>query len=255
MAQAAGIDPDEAVRIAQHRKFRAFLLRARARPIRDSFQLSNDNWKKYGDPNGSITDAAANTAAWIKMRADNVKDLEGKLGRSSTPSERYLAHQQGPAGAAALIQNPDAPAADTLSTFYQSPSDPTGLKTAGLAITGNGGQPGMTGGQFAQHWQNMYNGTPTTVANVDGVGAGGNGTMAVTPDAPAANTAAVTPLLASLAKSQQQRNINSAMAQSQGLLAMGQSQQPAMVPNVPMLQQHRGTPTPLPTFLPSILRS
>ena len=49
------------------------------------------------------------------------RDLEGKLGRPSTASERYLAHQQGPAGAAALLQNPDAPAADTYPRHSTSP--------------------------------------------------------------------------------------------------------------------------------------
>ena len=252
-AQAAGIDPDEAVRIAQIESS-GIPTAGVGTSHQGLFQLSNDNWKKYGDPNASPTDAAANTAAWIKMRADNVRDLESKLGRPSTAPERYLAHQQGPAGAAALLQNPDAPAADTLSTFYQSPSDPTGTKTATLAITGNGGSRDMTGGQFAQHWQNMYNGTPTTVTNVDGVGAGGNGTMAPTPDAPVSPAPAGLPpaLLASLAQAQKQKALATAMAQSQGLLAAGAPQQQAPQQQVPMLQQHRGRATPLPSLVPTL---
>ena len=89
---------------------------------------------------------------------------------------------------------------------------------------------------------------------IDGVGAGGNGQMAVTPpppdmtaDAgvgvnvlPGANTA--TAGLLALAR---QKALAGTMAQSQGLLAQGAPQQQAQQQQVPMLQQHRGRATRL----------
>ncbi len=73
------------------------------------------------------------------------------LGRPATGAELYLAHQQGPQGAAALLHNPTANAVSVLTPLYGSAAK------AQAAITQNGGTPDMTAGQFANMWESKYN--------------------------------------------------------------------------------------------------
>lgn len=70
--------------------------------------------------------------------------------KNNTASKAYLAHQQGVAGAAALLKaDPNAKASDVLAPFYK---DGVNVK----AITGNGGTADMTAGQFADMWKGRY---------------------------------------------------------------------------------------------------
>jgi hypothetical protein len=68
-------------------------------------------------------------------------NLEQRLGRPATNAEVYLAHQQGAAGAAALINNPDTPA---------------GQVTRSINISNNQGDPNATAGDFVKHWGERY---------------------------------------------------------------------------------------------------
>ncbi|MEL6093374.1 transglycosylase SLT domain-containing protein [Bartonella schoenbuchensis] len=82
--------------------------------------------------------------AMARLTKDNIRYLQTALGRSPSEAELYLAHQQGPAGAARLIKNPDAPASQLLSS---------------QAIALNGGRPGATAGDFMNHVYQLYNRT------------------------------------------------------------------------------------------------
>ncbi|MEL6088456.1 transglycosylase SLT domain-containing protein [Bartonella schoenbuchensis] len=82
--------------------------------------------------------------AMARFTKDNIRYLQTALGRAPSEAELYLAHQQGPAGAARLIKNPDAPASQLLSA---------------QAIALNGGRPGATAGDFMNHVYQQYNRT------------------------------------------------------------------------------------------------
>lgn len=99
------------------------------------FQFIDSTARQYGlqdrfDP-AQATDAAA------RLARDNADRLRNALGRDPTAGELYLAHQQGGGGAARLLANPSARAADIVGA---------------RAVTLNGGTPDMTAGQFAQRW-------------------------------------------------------------------------------------------------------
>lgn len=85
-----------------------------------------------------------------RFRADNAAVLTGALGRSPTEPEEYLAHQQGAGGASALLRNPDRPAIEVLAEARKSRS------VAAKAIVDNGGNLGMTAGDFAQQQMNRF---------------------------------------------------------------------------------------------------
>ncbi len=78
-----------------------------------------------------------------KLAADNRPVLAAALGRDPTDAELYLAHQQGAAGAAKLIANPDARAGDLVGD---------------AAIRANGGNPNAPAWVFTNMWIGKFNG-------------------------------------------------------------------------------------------------
>lgn len=118
------------------------------------FQVIPSTAKKLGlaDPfNGE-----ANTEAAVRHTLENQKLLTKNLGRNPTDQELYLAHQQGGAGASALLTNPDRSAVEVLAPLYKSRRDPTGVGTATKAVVGNGGRADMTAKDFAGMWSNKW---------------------------------------------------------------------------------------------------
>lgn len=95
----------------------------------------------YGLSDPYDPDASAQAAA--RLTLDNAASLKRALGRDPTQGELYLAHQQGAGGASKLLANPDAPAVDLV-----------GAK----AVTGNGGNTGMTARDFAGLWLSKFDG-------------------------------------------------------------------------------------------------
>lgn len=112
------------------------------------FQFMPATAKEYGilDPN----DPAVATAGEAKFAAANKSALTQMLGRPPTDAELYLAHQQGATGAAELIGNPNAKAADLVGVD---------------AVVGNGGNPKMTAAQFVALWRGRYNRTAAGTQN------------------------------------------------------------------------------------------
>lgn len=82
-------------------------------------------------------DPAQSADAGARLMRDNSQALEKVLGRRPTTGELYLAHQQGISGATKLLSNPNAKAVDVVG------SD---------AVRLNGGNSGMTAGDFAMLW-------------------------------------------------------------------------------------------------------
>lgn len=86
-------------------------------------------------------DAVANTKAFIRFTKDNEDILVDYLGREPSDAEKYLAHQQGAAGAAKLLTNPNTKAAELVGT---------------QAIVQNGGHSKMTAKAFVSMWKEKY---------------------------------------------------------------------------------------------------
>lgn len=134
-AQKYGVDADTLTTIAW--------LESRGNPNAENpnssagglFQQTNGNAKQYGVANRF--DAAQSAEGAAKFLRDNIAYLSGKLGRAPTVGELYLAHQQGPAGAAKLLSNPSARAVDVVGAE---------------AVRLNGGNASMTAGEFANLW-------------------------------------------------------------------------------------------------------
>ena len=130
-----GIDPDQATAIARLESG----LNPRAQNPRSSagglFQFINSTWGQYGG--GDKYDPARNADAGARYLRDVRDTLTRGLGRAPTVGELYLGHQQGPAGALRILQNPDGLAKDAVGPD---------------AVVLNGGTIGMTNRDFAARW-------------------------------------------------------------------------------------------------------
>ena len=103
------------------------------------FQQIDSNAAAYGV--ADRFDPMQSTEGAVAFAQDNTVYLAGKLGREPTGGELYLAHQQGPAGAARLLSNPDTLAVDIVGEE---------------AVKLNGGTADMTAQEFANIWINKY---------------------------------------------------------------------------------------------------
>lgn len=106
-------------------------------------QFSDATWAAFGG-GGNVLDPHDAILGIQRYAANNAKYLAGSLGRPPTDAELYLAHQQGPVGAARLLANPTASAASIV-----------GVK----AVVANGGTADMAAGQYAAMWTHKFNGT------------------------------------------------------------------------------------------------
>lgn len=97
-------------------------------------------------------DPAQARLATILEAQKNAPILSGILGRSVSPGELYLSHQQGLAGASALFKNPDMPAWQAIRPYYGSDA------IAQKAITGNLGSVDMSSKQFTDMWVKKFEG-------------------------------------------------------------------------------------------------
>ena len=101
---------------------------------------------------------AADGAA--RLAADNKTALTRTLGRPPTDAELYIAHQQGAGGAAALLSNPTATAAEALAPAYKG-----NWMAAAKAISDNGGDPNAPAATFTGMWAARFNGAAGAISN------------------------------------------------------------------------------------------
>lgn len=109
------------------------------------FQFMPKTAAQYGLSNPY--DPQASTMAAAQFANNNYNYLADKLGSAPTDAQLYLAHQQGAAGAARLLGNPDALASDQVG--YQAVYQNLPASMQGQAGT-------MTAAQFAQVQADMY---------------------------------------------------------------------------------------------------
>lgn len=111
---------------------------------RNIFQLGRPEWASVGG--GGMADTDTQVRNGIAFLGRTQQQLQKALGRPATPDEVYLAHQQGVAGATALLRHPDQPAGQVVSAVGGSPAN----------ISGNLGNPNAPASQFVAQWRNKF---------------------------------------------------------------------------------------------------
>lgn len=109
------------------------------------YQFLDATARRYGIL-GKQLDPAANIDAGMRLFKDNYASFMRQFGRPPSAGEIYLFHQQGEAGASALLKNPNANVVSVLSKFKSKSYNPIAV------VTKNGGNVNMTAGQFANLW-------------------------------------------------------------------------------------------------------
>lgn len=146
------------------------------------FQIGPEVAKDFGVTPEQLSDPRVNAQVAAKLAGRNAAILRARLNREPQPWELYLAHQQGAAGAASLLQNPNANAVEVLAGAYGGDR-----ARAQQAVIQNGGRPDMTAGEFAQLWAQKFGGAlPQPFTGGPGVAAPGGAeappSMVATPE-------------------------------------------------------------------------
>jgi len=116
------------------------------------FQFTLGTAARYGLSPQDRFNFEKSQAAALRLAMDNAAHLRKVLGRDPTSAEVYLAHQQGAAGAGALLSHPGMPASQALSLAGLSPA------RAAQAIAVNGGNPNAPASAFAGKWLSKFDG-------------------------------------------------------------------------------------------------
>lgn len=149
-ANKYGIDPSIALAMGHIESGFNPNAKAKTSTAKGVFQFLDSTASRYGIK-GRQYDPAANIDAGMRLFRDNVASFRKRFGRNPNAGEIYLMHQQGEAGAAALLANPNANVIDVLSRFKSKNYNPVAV------VTQNGGNVKMTAGQFASLWINKGN--------------------------------------------------------------------------------------------------
>lgn len=171
-AKANGLDPAVLRRFAQIESGGNPAAQDKNSSYRGLFQLSDDEFGKFGG--GNIYAASDNANAAAKKLAAESAEFQQKTGRAATATDLYLIHQQGLAGYTAHLQNPNAPAWQNMLSTAEGKQK--GEAWAKAAIWGNipasmkaqfpGGVDSVTGGAFTELWRSKVDGTAApTVAS------------------------------------------------------------------------------------------
>ena len=98
-AQAKGIDPEIALRIARAESAVNPAAQAKTSTAGGLFQVVDRTWKEFGGAPGKKYDADENIRVGTDIIAKNTQTLKGFLNRDPRPAEVYAAHYFGPSGA------------------------------------------------------------------------------------------------------------------------------------------------------------
>lgn len=131
-------------------------------------QFGPDEEAKYGLNDQNRNDPNAQLAAIAKERQDINAAFLKATGRLPTDGEAYLAHQQGMAGAPALVSNPNAPAYQVLSQFMK-PEVAAQHIVANLPTNSplrNKPVGEITAGEFANLWTSKFDGQGSGDQNI-----------------------------------------------------------------------------------------
>lgn len=145
-AQAKGIDPGVALRIAGAESTYNPKAQSKSSSAGGLFQVVDKTWKDFGGAPGKKYDADENIRVGTDIIAKNTQTLKGFLNRDPRPAEVYAAHYFGPTGArSVLAADPNTPAIDIL-----------GAKV----IRDNPNLKGKTAGEVMAQLEKKMGGTP-----------------------------------------------------------------------------------------------
>jgi hypothetical protein len=114
-AQAKGIDPEVALRIARAESAMSPAAQARTSTAGGLFQVVDSTWKEFGGAPGKKLDADENIRVGTDIIAKNAQTLKSFLNRDPRPAEVYAAHYFGPSGARSFLSaDPNTPIVDIL---------------------------------------------------------------------------------------------------------------------------------------------
>jgi hypothetical protein len=114
-AQAKGIDPEVALRIARAESSMSPAAQAKTSTAGGLFQVVDKTWKEYGGKPGKKLDADENIRVGTDIIAKNAQTLKAFLQRDPRPAELYAAHYFGPSGAKSFLSaDPNTPIVDIL---------------------------------------------------------------------------------------------------------------------------------------------
>jgi hypothetical protein len=114
-AQAKGIDPDIALRIARAESSLRPTAQAGTSSAGGLFQVVDKTWKEFGGKPGKKLDADENIRVGTDIIAKNAQTLKSFLNRDPRPAEIYAAHYFGPSGAKSFLSaDPATPIVDIL---------------------------------------------------------------------------------------------------------------------------------------------
>ena len=150
-AVTAGVDPTQAQTVA-HLESNGGAAKDRYGSTHTGvFQMGPDEFalNNPGGTRGNVTDEATAGVNNLK-RIQPIADAA--VGGTAAPWQVYMVHQQGDAGGTALLKaDPKKNVVDALAPAYNGNRD-----AASAAISGNGGNPDGTVGQFLNRWQGRY---------------------------------------------------------------------------------------------------
>lgn len=133
------------------------------------FQIKPETAKEFGVKDTSNIEQAAEGAG--KIASSYGKQVAKSIGREPTAEELYMAYQQGPGGASALLNNPEANAVDVLTQVYKG-----NKKLGRKAVIQNGGRANMSAKEFTQMWARRWQ------AKSEGAGIGPPALDTLTPE-------------------------------------------------------------------------
>jgi hypothetical protein len=114
-AQAKGIDPDVAVRIARAESSLKPEVGAKTSTAGGLFGVIDSTWKGFGGAPGKKFDPDENIRVGTDVISSNTQALKKFLNRDPRPAEIYAAHYFGPAGAKSFLSaDPATPIVDIL---------------------------------------------------------------------------------------------------------------------------------------------
>lgn len=102
-AQAKGIDPEVALRIARAESAVNPGAQAKTSSAGGLFQVVDKTWKEFGGKPGKRFDPDENIRVGTDIIAKNTQTLKGFLNRDPRPAEVYAAHYFGPTGAKSFL--------------------------------------------------------------------------------------------------------------------------------------------------------
>jgi hypothetical protein len=146
-AQARGIDPEIALRIARAESAVNPAAQAKTSSAGGLFQVVDKTWKEFGGKPGKKYDPDENIRVGTDIIAKNTQTLRSFLNRDPRPAEIYAAHYFGPSGAKTFLSaEPGTPMESIFSKEVIRANPNLKGKTSGQVLAQSGKEDGFLPG-------------------------------------------------------------------------------------------------------------